>query len=111
MKFFSYALGIIICFVVIVGFEETSIYAKSKVDTFALCLECHPKTKDLTMKGRVHQPLKEGKCTECHNPHVSKHPTLLSDIGGELCYNCHDRKKGFIGIVVQRPVEEGNCLV
>lgn len=111
MKFFSYALGIIICFVVIVGFEETSIYAKSKVDTFALCLECHPKTKDLTMKGRVHQPLKEGKCTECHNPHVSKHPTLLSDIGSELCYNCHDRKKGFIGIVVHRPVEEGNCLV
>lgn len=110
MKKLSYIIGIVVCLIAILILEHGLIYAKSKKDTSALCQECHPKIKDLTLKARVHQPIKDGRCTECHNPHASKHATLLSDVGSELCYNCHDKKRGFMGAVIHRPVEEGNCL-
>lgn len=79
-------------------------------DTKGLCLECHSKATALLDKAVVHRPAREGKCTACHNPHTSKYPGLLADSGSVLCYNCHERKKGFEARVVHKPVEEGKCL-
>lgn len=96
---------------IIICLQPAALYAKAVKDTKGLCLECHSKKVDeLTKKATVHQPVKDGKCTWCHNPHASKHPGLLAYTGGDLCYNCHDRKKGFTDRIVHKPVEEGNCL-
>lgn len=100
-------VGLIISF----GIGKGIGYAKVKKDTSDLCMECHSKMRDLATKARVHQPVKDGRCTECHNPHASKQKGLLAYIDSALCYNCHDQKKGFTGVIVHKPVAEGNCLV
>ena len=74
------------------------------------CVSCHPKAAEFAAKANVHQPVKQGRCTACHNPHASKHSGLLADAGKALCYKCHDSKKGFDGAAVHRPVAEGKCL-
>lgn len=78
--------------------------------TKGLCLECHSKAAHLIGKPVVHRPVRDGKCTACHNPHASRHSGLLADSGSALCFNCHDRRKGFDARVVHKPVEEGKCL-
>lgn len=79
-------------------------------ETKSLCLECHSKAVSLIDKPVVHSPVKEGKCTACHNPHASKYSGLLTDSDSNLCYNCHEREKGFAAKVVHKPVEDGKCL-
>lgn len=85
-------------------------HAANVRDTKSLCLECHIKAVSLIDKSVVHRPVKEGKCTACHNPHASKFSGLLTDSDSALCYKCHERKKGFEGKVVHKPVEDGKCL-
>ncbi|MEE9613339.1 MAG: cytochrome c3 family protein [Thermodesulfobacteriota bacterium] len=78
--------------------------------TKELCFECHRDSAAYMKKAVVHKPLKLGLCTSCHSPHASRHSGLLSDSGGELCYNCHDRERGFSEEFVHDPVERGECL-
>ncbi|MBI3754392.1 MAG: cytochrome C [Deltaproteobacteria bacterium] len=112
MKLLKYLTGFLIYTVIFIGFHPEIIHAKDVKDTQSLCYECHAKrVEELTKKAIVHQPVKDGKCTGCHNPHASKHSGLLAYTGSALCYNCHDQKKGFAGIIVHKPVAEGNCLV
>ena len=111
MKSSGHIIWLTIGLVIFLGLQPGIIYAKAVKDTRGICLECHSKeAEELTNKAAVHQPVKDGKCTWCHNPHASKHAGLLSYTGSDLCYNCHDQKKGFMGKVVHKPVEEGNCL-
>ncbi len=37
----------------------------------------------------VHKPF-EGECTQCHEQHASKEPSLLKQSVGELCTSCHE---------------------
>ena len=54
-----------------------------------LCLKCH-ETFQKTLKSRaVHQPLKTGKCSDCHDPHTSVHKKLLASGTNTLCTGCH----------------------
>ena len=53
-----------------------------------LCLECHegyPRPTDTV----VHAPVGEGRCLECHSPHVSDQPRLLVADGRTTCLACH----------------------
>jgi predicted CXXCH cytochrome family protein len=87
------------------------LYAEEiKKTTMELCLECHPASAAMIQKQNVHMPVKLGLCTACHDPHVSRHSGLLGFRKEELCYSCHDRRKGFTGEVVHKPVLEGNCF-
>lgn len=76
--------------------------------TKALCLECHPKTAAMFEKQNLHKPVRDGRCTQCHNPHASSHTGLLADPGSALCFNCHPKSK-FKAAVTHKPVEEGKC--
>ncbi|MEK7773565.1 MAG: cytochrome c3 family protein [Deltaproteobacteria bacterium] len=76
--------------------------------TRELCMECHPKAAAMMDKADVHRPVKEGRCTACHNPHTSRHSGLLKGSGGELCFNCHPKAK-YQAAFVHKPVEEGKC--
>ncbi|HXF10340.1 MAG TPA: cytochrome c3 family protein, partial [Desulfuromonadaceae bacterium] len=72
-----------------------------------LCWTCH---KDFTADQKVkHQPVAEGDCAGCHEPHRSDNKKLLLKAGNELCLTCHDDPlagKKF----KHQAVEAGNCL-
>ena len=54
-----------------------------------ICLKCH-ETFQKTLKSRaVHQPLKTGRCSDCHDPHTSAHNKLLTADTNTLCMSCH----------------------
>jgi predicted CXXCH cytochrome family protein len=74
-----------------------------------VCAGCHKGMAEKMKDPSVHRPFKEGRCTACHNPHASRHEGLLSGAPGGICFNCHDRARGFKGKVVHAPVEEGRC--
>ena len=62
-------------------------------------------------KKNVHQPVRLGLCTSCHNPHASSHDALLSGDPSAICYSCHDRRRRFYGRGrPQAPRERGKCL-
>lgn len=72
-----------------------------------LCNRCHA----LPHENSVHAPVKEGKCTECHDPHGSDHVrVLVADPGRDLCLKCH--KQDFAKAkFVHGPVAIGACIV
>ena len=73
-----------------------------------ICFQCHKKS--LFQKKIVHQPLRKGQCTACHNPHVAPHEGLLKENIGDLCYSCHkEEAKSFSAGVVHDPVRRGQC--
>ncbi|MBO8125682.1 MAG: hypothetical protein H0Z38_00410 [Firmicutes bacterium] len=58
-----------------------------------LCLDCHrvelgPEIDKTSLI--EHAPVKEGKCTTCHNPHGSDFHHLLYKDAEELCQDCHN---------------------
>ena len=97
----------ILCFLVSVDRGHAASNKKVK----ELCIECHSTVNTFLKRPVVHKPVKDGKCTACHNPHVSRYAGLLSESSSDLCYKCHERKNGFEGAVIHKPVEEGKCLV
>ncbi len=55
-----------------------------------MCLRCHNTQNDIIKNAKhVHSALKDGACTDCHNPHSSQHKNLLNDSMPALCYSCH----------------------
>ncbi|MCP6658205.1 cytochrome c3 family protein, partial [Klebsiella pneumoniae] len=63
-----------------------------KKDGNQLCFDCHGRDKIGLDKPKVHTPLRQGKCTLCHNPHASATPHLLKGDGPESCYGCHKKE-------------------
>jgi len=71
-----------------------------------ICSICH---KAVISKKIIHPPVSEN-CLHCHNPHSSKHESLLLESKDKLCFNCHDNKP-FNEKVKHTPVTESciNC--
>lgn len=75
-----------------------------------ICLTCHVAFQETLKLPFVHTPVKEGDCSDCHNPHTASHGKLLSAAPNRICLSCHD------GIVpgkarsVHKVVLEGNCV-
>ena len=75
-----------------------------------LCLSCHDNFKEKLKSQFVHTPVKEGECTECHNPHAASHGKLLDEDANKICSKCHE------GIVPKNSksshkiVMDGNCV-
>lgn len=78
-------------------------------DEGELCLGCHDLEQGL--ESRVpHQPVAEGRCTACHNPHVARFSALLKDRPGPLCQTCHTKLQNEIASAfVHDPVKKGEC--
>lgn len=63
-------------------------------------------------KEYIHEPLRKGLCTDCHNPHVARYPALLSKKEKDFCYKCHkDTIVKNSDYFVHQPFLAGNCLV
>ncbi len=72
-----------------------------------LCWSCH---KDFLADKKVkHQPVENGECASCHDPHQSENKKLLLKTGNLLCLSCHDdplAKMKFKHLAV----ESGDCM-
>ena len=55
----------------------------------ALCEACHGDATDPARGAVVHTALRQGRCVECHDPHLADRANLLKADGGDLCFSCH----------------------
>ena len=81
--------------------------ARRLVDTAPrLCTRCHTRSPAAS---KVHMPVREGMCTDCHGPHDTGTPHLLLRPVAELCASCHpditDRA------YLHGPAAVGDCTV
>lgn len=80
--------------ILVLGFlllSSSSLTAQAVyVDQPAVCFECHADFQDLLKKKYVHAAFESGTCSECHNPHASKHASLLGEDVLTLCTSCHE---------------------
>ena len=72
----------------------------------ALCKMCHPAFGG---KKHLHDPVKSGECTSCHNPHESDEPKLLVQPKEKLCSECHSDKTNLK--YMHGPAAVGDCAV
>ena len=71
------------------------------------CLDCHD---DLIGKKKfVHQPVGNGECLDCHNPHATKIKGLLKKPVKDTCAECHDDIPAKNAKDVHQPVGDGDC--
>jgi predicted CXXCH cytochrome family protein len=56
-----------------------------------LCFDCHEDVeKKIKAAKLVHQPVENGDCSSCHDPHANDRKKLLSKSAPTLCWDCHD---------------------
>ena len=78
--------------------------------TGELCLNCHDKFSEKLKSPFVHTPVKNGECSECHNPHTSSHGKLLGDDPNKACLKCHEAVVPEKAKSSHKIVAEGNCV-
>lgn len=55
------------------------------------CRMCHPFEQEMKARGAaIHDPVKEGLCTNCHDPHMSNLARFLTKPIPALCIDCHE---------------------
>jgi predicted CXXCH cytochrome family protein len=71
---------------------ESNAHGRSTMKTKEpeLCYQCHEELREDLQKEFTHFLFREGKCSSCHNPHVSSHKGLMLDTINSLCLNCHN---------------------
>jgi predicted CXXCH cytochrome family protein len=79
-----------------------------RASTKEVCLACHQKLLPVEAK-TVHDPVGNGDCKSCHDPHYSRNKFLLTRTGKAVCAECHDpeiaKPKS-----THEPYENGECL-
>ena len=105
MKAFRYIS--VLCVLLLSGSVSSQVVF---VDQPKVCYECHGDFEDYMKKKDVHVPFEEGTCSECHNPHASKHASLLGEEVLPLCSSCHESiKEATQKTSVHMPVTQGEC--
>jgi predicted CXXCH cytochrome family protein len=71
-------------------------YPKVDSTSVSLCKACHADRIAAWDSAQVtHVPVKEGKCSECHAPHVGARGLLAADVDA-LCGRCHESGPTFV---------------
>lgn len=73
------------------------------------CLGCHATFADTLKQPFVHTPVKNGDCSDCHDPHASDHGKLLEAEPSKICVSCHGDVVPAKAESVHANVVEGNC--
>jgi predicted CXXCH cytochrome family protein len=98
-------------FSVIIIVANISGGATLNVDQPAVCYTCHEEIQDLQDMKRVHGAFAMGECSSCHNPHASKHASLLNKSLDATCFACHDDVQLEVALSHQhQPAANGECL-
>ena len=90
-------------------FESEKAQLKT-VNADTTCYTCHQSIRAQMLR-TSHHPVREGLmgCQSCHNPHDGSTPKMINaDWANELCYQCHQEKRGPF-LWEHAPVRE-NCL-
>ena len=90
------------------GCHEVKGGKLAQKDQKSACYACHDdfSKAEAGRKVFVHEPVKAGECTGCHDPHFAARPKLQKLEKG--CLECHDPFPG--GKSAHRPVAEGKCV-
>src|SRR5205823_9818467 len=58
-----------------------------------------------------HQPVENGECGSCHDPHKSDNKKLLLKAGEKMCFECHDDFKKALDKAKFKhdPTANGDC--
>ncbi|MGV1100014.1 cytochrome c3 family protein [Thiovibrio sp. JS02] len=82
----------------------------------ALCASCHKKLspgvyQDIETATYKHEPVDQGRCTDCHRAHSSNVKPLLKNTTEALCFSCHDELSDQVTGSKNRhgPVQTGDC--
>ena len=100
--------------IIVILFSHFGDHAYSKVRLKAkipaLCYDCHDGLKKALEDPHVHFLFKQGKCTTCHNSHVSDVDGLLLGKANSVCLTCHEALKNRIrNGVVHNVIRRGFC--
>jgi predicted CXXCH cytochrome family protein len=62
-------------------------------------------------RGRLHRPVAQGSCLDCHNPHASRDSGLMQADQLTVCGSCHSDtlKRQQLSPTKHKPVQEGKC--
>lgn len=97
--------------ILIVLLTSSVLGQKVSVDEPAVCYQCHADIEENASMKNVHTAFEGGICSECHNPHASKHAALLDETPLQLCASCHDSFEGVENnSKAHQPVKSGECL-
>lgn len=97
-------------FTIIFQFDFAHAKAELTAAEPTICYKCHKELKDNLSAKYVHFLFKQGKCSTCHNPHVSKDKGLLREDINPLCLGCHENIKNIIATGRQHSaIRDGAC--
>ncbi len=76
-----------------------------------ICGRCHVDISEIS-DDFIHQPIadEDASCTNCHDPHSSEFPGLLSRPVDSLCTECHDSPADASG-TIHAPYGDASCIV
>ncbi len=79
---------------------------KSPTGDKSICIMCH----DNKWKGKyIHEPVADGDCTGCHNPHGGPNRFFIqSKREADTCFQCHENNKT-VKKFLHGPVSAGEC--
>ncbi|HAF30638.1 MAG TPA: hypothetical protein DCG75_16475 [Bacteroidales bacterium] len=73
-----------------------------------LCYMCHD---NFNTQKKIHYPVEDGNCVQCHSPHSSDNLFLLIETPSSgTCFTCHDKEE-VENKKVHNPYEQGDCAV
>ena len=81
-------------------------HGELSMDMELLCYTCHQKQALEGVLSAQHRPFREGKCTDCHNPHSSNNSHLLRVDTVQLCTTCHYMRSGS---TEHKPYKNSDC--
>jgi len=90
--------------------NKTFALSSVKANEPELCYQCHEKLKENLSDKYTHFLFKEGRCSSCHDPHVSDHKKLMKDEINSLCLNCHKKLANLLqGAKIHGALKRGLC--
>ncbi len=103
---------LLVSFLLVIFIFSNSADAKVKLKANEpdLCYRCHNVLKESLSDEFRHFLFKQGKCSTCHDPHVSKDRGLVKKDINPLCLGCHDSIKDLVQNAQQHSaIRDGAC--
>ncbi|RKZ14654.1 hypothetical protein DRQ53_11015 [bacterium] len=99
-----------LCVAVLVALPAIALAVVGDVNQPDVCYLCHESVQDQQEAPHVHTAFAEGNCSNCHNPHASKHAALLAGEERDICLSCHAPiAEALTRSTSHSPVERGEC--
>jgi predicted CXXCH cytochrome family protein len=103
-------LSLVALAAILTAYDEAPAGARIRQNLQEVCGRCHKDIKALQSAPHKHPLFKAGKCTRCHNSHVSRVTGLLIEDTNTICLECHTQlTKAIREERAHRAVTGGKC--